>query len=83
MSRLTLEIADVRAQQIQDISEADALAEGIDSGPTDHPDGQWYGAGCTTAIAAFRELWDRINAKRGYSWVSNPWVWAISFRVID
>lgn len=27
----------------------------------------------------FMKLWDSINAKRGYSWESNPWVWAISF----
>ena len=24
-------------------------------------------------------LWDSINAKRGYSWESNPWVWVVSF----
>ena len=31
-------------------------------------------------VAEFRKLWDSLNAKRGYSWDSNPWVWAISFQ---
>ena len=26
-------------------------------------------------------LWDSINAKRGYPWASNPWVWVLEFRV--
>ena len=30
-------------------------------------------------VGCFRTLWDSINAKRGYSWESNPWVWAVSF----
>jgi hypothetical protein len=29
----------------------------------------------------FRRLWDTINAKRGYSWESNPWVWVVEFKV--
>lgn len=28
------------------------------------------------------ELWDSINAKRGYGWSVNPWVWVIAFRRI-
>lgn len=31
---------------------------------------------------AFRKLWDSINAKRGYSWESNPFVWVIEFKRI-
>jgi len=31
---------------------------------------------------AFAELWDEINAKRGYPWDSNPWVWVLDFRVV-
>jgi len=30
---------------------------------------------------AFAAVWDRINAKRGYPWASNPWVWVIEFRL--
>ena len=30
----------------------------------------------------YSDLWDSINAKRGFPWDSNPWVWAITFRAI-
>jgi hypothetical protein len=30
--------------------------------------------------SAFRQLWDSLNAKRGYGWDENPWVWRIEFR---
>jgi hypothetical protein len=29
--------------------------------------------------AAYRKLWDRINAKRGFGWDANPYVWVLSF----
>ncbi len=28
----------------------------------------------------FVKLWDTINAKRGYPWIMNPWVWVVEFR---
>ncbi|KKM62863.1 hypothetical protein LCGC14_1517380 [marine sediment metagenome] len=31
---------------------------------------------------SFRSLWDSINAKRGYSWESNPWNWVVEFKRI-
>ena len=64
-SRLTLRITDVRVQRVQEMTLGDAKAEGL---PNDEPIGQW-----------FPMLWDSINAKRGYSCASNPWVWAITF----
>lgn len=30
-------------------------------------------------VADFSRLWDGINAKRGYPWESNPFVWVIEF----
>ncbi len=31
-------------------------------------------------IATFIDAWDTLNAKRGFSWESNPWVWVIEFK---
>jgi hypothetical protein len=31
----------------------------------------------------FRILWDSINAKRGYGWDVNPWVWVVTFKRIE
>lgn len=33
-----------------------------------------------TTHSGFRLLWDSLNAKRGYGWDANPWVWRIEFR---
>lgn len=74
-SRLTLELTDVRVQQVQAISESDAYAEGIETGTVVQDFGMDH------ARPAFRNLWDSLNAKRGHSWESNPWVWALTFKV--
>lgn len=74
-SRITLEVTRVRVERVQAISCADAIAEGIR--PTansltidgDTPDPRHE----------FADLWDSINAKRGYTWSSNPWVWVVDF----
>ena len=84
-SRITLEITEVRVQRLQDISEEDAIAEGI--GKQFLPDLKgnrfhWHDDKqdrCTTAAAAFHGLWDSINGKT-YPWYSNPFVWAITFK---
>lgn len=76
-SRLTLEIASVRVERVQSITEADARAEGCRV---------TYGGPLGTAVVAdardqFRGLWDEINgARSGCSWADDPWVFAISFR---
>lgn len=33
--------------------------------------------------AAYASLWDELNAKRGFPWSENWWVWILEFRLID
>lgn len=87
LSRITLRITDVRVERLQDISEADARAEGISWNPNLDPVGpcKWASAvrsntGWNTAVAAYEELWESINGAG--SWASNPFVWAIAFEKV-
>ena len=84
LSRITLEITGVKVERVQDISEADAISEGVTppSTPITEPDGSRHMAWGYEYRYGFEKLWDSINAKRGYGWDVNPWVWAISFRRI-
>ncbi|AUR80793.1 hypothetical protein TC7_024 [Pseudomonas phage TC7] len=72
-SRILLEITAVRVERLQDISDDQAIAEGIDT----HPTG-FYGNGCITAGGAFLELWESINGDG--KWAANPWVWVVEFK---
>lgn len=69
-SRITLEIVGVRVERLMDITPEDASAEGI--WPKSLPS--------EMLLSSFVALWDSINAKRGCSWGSNPWVWVIEFK---
>ena len=40
----------------------------------------WQEGGFT--VTQFIDLWDSINAKRGYGWDVNPWVWVVEFKKI-
>jgi len=96
-SRINLEITDIRVERVQDISESDCLAEGIEYKDTEivgqphhgYSNGseQLYGS----AGFAFKELWDSINAKRkdkdgnllNCSFDDSPWVWAVTFKRLE
>ena len=78
-SRITLEIVRIQVQRLQEINEEDAMAEGAPLGRV-----VGYGRlGMESHREGFIELWDSINAKRGYGWLSNPWVWVINFNRIN
>ena len=88
-SRITLEITDVRVERLQEISEADAIVEGVDTRCLAEPD---ESPECSVgwrnpdgfARDNFRALWDSINGEReGASWEENPWVWAITFKRVE
>jgi len=80
-SRITLEITEIRVERLQEISEEDARAEGIIWVTIETaPQSNVYRP---CAVENFGRLWDSLNAKRGYGWEVNPWVWCLSFRMID
>jgi hypothetical protein len=79
-SRITLEIIDTKVEQIENITELDAIAEGIKNMGT-MPYHAFLNICKAPAIHEYAILWDSINAKRGYSWAKNPWVWVIEFKV--
>ncbi len=87
-SRITLEITNVRAERLQDISEEDAWAEGCKRGELDDrgnpfpaeeidPSGK-FSTGWDYARDWFADLWDGINGPE--SWDQNNWVWVITFK---
>jgi len=83
-SRITLEIEAVLVERLQDISEEDAKAEGIES-RLDGPDTE-YCSGCNydwcwCPVTAYKRLWESINGPG--SWDANPWVWVIQFRRVQ
>lgn len=69
-SRITLTITETRVERLQDIKSADAAAEGWPGADDDH----------INPVSWYADLWDQINGKR-HPWVSNPWVWALTFTV--
>lgn len=81
-SRITLIVTEVRVQRLQDISEGDAVAEGIEH-VTTTSSGRFYqnfdNPGCPILpVGSCRSLWNSINAERA-PWESNPWVAAYTF----
>ena len=100
-ARIWLEVLDVRAERLQEITEEDAKAEGIqlyeygteyDKEYGGREKNMSYSVGYgmerlalsvmpNKASGGFRRLWDSLNAKRGYGWDVNPWVWRYEFKV--
>lgn len=66
-SRITLEITSVCVERLQDISDSDALAEGVTRRTEED-----------TPFRAYRDLWTEINGHG--SWEQNPYVWVIEFK---
>ena len=84
-SRITLKVTDVRVERLHDITDADAIAEGIERSVA----GTFYVRGIDVELAefgdartAFSFLWDGINGERA-DWESNPFVWRVAFSVLS
>lgn len=76
-SRILLEITNIRVERLNDISEADAKAEGFDF--SNHPSAikMGYAIGARTN---FRITWEQIYGQN--AWNINPWVWVVEFGVV-
>lgn len=73
-SRITREITGLRPERLQEIWLPDAIAEGCSLDFDMNHFGNYI-----DPLSKFKALWDSLNAKRGYSWAGNWWVWVISF----
>lgn len=75
-ARIFLKVTDVRVERLQDITEEDAITEGMSKTLVD-------GVVFISAKGNFHVLWDSLNIKRGYGWEDNPWVWVIEFERVE
>jgi len=75
-SRLKLRIMSIRVERVQDITEADAKAEGVVPVPGTEGNSHSY-------RWPFCLLWDGINAASGHGWDANPWVWVVGFERVS
>jgi len=90
-SRIWLQIENIRAEQVQHITEEDAKAEGIryNDGTLDNTLSGYVGFNnlknidmlFDTAKESFQSLWYKIHSQK--AWDHNPWVWVISFKVLS
>lgn len=72
-ARIFLRVTDVRVERVQDISAEDCEAEGyFETAPVEPRPRSW-----------FSTAWDARNAKSGYGWDTNPWVWVYTFERVD
>lgn len=83
-ARIFLEVTDVRVERLQDITEEDAIAEGIEMNNRPHPGWYWMEDVYSTdsPTYAFEKLWQKINGKK-HPWDSNPWIWCYIFKRIN
>lgn len=88
-ARIWLEVTNVRCERLQDITEADAIAEGILSKVDETgwdtiyqiylPDAKnWW---AKNPIESFSSLWEMINGQD--AWLNNPWVFVYEFKRIS
>lgn len=81
-ARIWLKVTNVRVEQLQDITEDGAEAEGVidNRGFIHSPENEYDRI--YTAREHFIEIWDRTIKKSDldhYGWDANPWVWVIEF----
>ena len=89
-ARIFLRVTGVGAERLQDVTPGDCLDEGVmnetcyncllQAGKCrPQRDVDIFCGGDDAIIDKYAELWDSLNAKRGYGWDKSPWVWVIEF----
>jgi len=71
-SRLTLQIKEIRVERLSEISEEDALKEGVE-----------YNGGCEVPSITFKMDWNATHKKPEEKFEANPFVWSIQFEVVN
>ena len=79
-ARLFLRVKTVRVERLQEITLEDIEHEGLYCDPPYTKEHYAYEPGMRIH---WIKLWDSLNAKRGYGWDTNPWVWVIEFEKIS
>jgi len=74
-ARIWLEITAIRKERLQDITEIECLEEGCPHMTCDED--------MSEVLEWYMDLWDSLNAKRGYGWDTNPEVKVISFKRVN
>jgi hypothetical protein len=88
-ARIRLRVTDVKPERVQEITEDDAIAEGIgglfldEIAYSDNPKYEVPMERQTLATDQFELLWNSIYDERGQGWDKNPWVWKITFERTD
>ncbi len=87
LSRIWLQNTGYKLERLNDITEDDAIAEGVQEHEGtcfwkdyNHPEKSVLEAGYFNPISSFESLWRSIHGPE--SWHENPWVWALSFKVL-
>jgi len=80
-SRITLDVTAVRVERLQEITEEDAIAEGVEIIPDAGVCYKDYTGRCVCkecAVYSFWSLWEKINGRESLD--ANPWVWVVGFK---
>lgn len=84
-SRITLEVVNVRVERLQDISESDAKAEGVErefeiDAFTFIGGKSWNVDKASTHCLGFKHTWRSCYPKGDFAWDKNPFVWVVGFK---
>lgn len=78
-ARIWLLIKDVKIEPLCNIAVDEIQREGVEMGEANN----FLTADVLKGFEDFKKLWDSINAKRGFGWDVNPWVWVYKYKILS